>query len=434
MSLLFPYVISDDPDYCFDGCSRKDSEQYQSKLVGRSKQFSNYFETLIRTLGSTGTIQFYGLTINIPPANTLDWQKFNDPNFILDFSSETGDCSISSAFGLPGWTDRKVGAILYTLVGIELLEFVHISQELHKEGALAGRPHYHVFIAVRCLLGTDNEFVHASIQQQLYQSGIVDFRLSRLEAFAEQAAFINFVIKENRRHWQFFYTFSAAYRSGGHADYLWKLHQISTDIGLALGACYDYTVFSVATPKVRDEPVLISGSAYEPYLSNYRRDYHFKPLPGKHVDRLRLEFLIKLACHDQGYYYYRDHVYKRDPRSLNAYCSVYPIHELLDDIKQLLEPLIKRYPTLFFNGVGFVEVALLEHRVSLVERLVKEPSIVISEITKLNHHLIEFRLGSSNILSSLLSPCHLSLFASFHFSRLEFLFFPSLFFFLCLSG
>ncbi|MFO0421994.1 MAG: hypothetical protein ACK53T_21560 [Planctomycetota bacterium] len=395
---LFWYYSPPDNDAELYGDAKGNSYGYDVQLKAMSKQYREVAEAMIQDLNARGNIQFFALTLHSYRNSSIyeDVPGKAPPNTWLEVTNNT---SLKGN----GFFAENVGTILRTLARIDLLECIFISQEYHKEGELKGLPHYHLFVAVRSLFGTEGNYLQAAIQGLLtHDGGYFDCQLRRLHTFLDQKKYFNYLIKENKVHYHGLYTFSRVATTGSNIgpEYLYRFISITSDVALAMGYIGSYLTMPTEVPidylkLSRLTPFPDHRLATGSLQSRHLRCCTIDPPPGESITVDSLVYYLLLYCQFNGYFLCRGSLYRRRKEARFAYELVSTLDGLLNDLGPLYTFLQNEFPFQFDAAQNYVRLAFSRYLPDLMVRI-RKSSVGLFPTVKLNYHLVEFRNGIYN--------------------------------------
>ena len=387
---LIPFVSKPPPPWCPPDDDTLLWKALGPRLKQTSKEYRDFLESLVRDLEARGSIHCFALTLNVLPQDKA-------PPTALQTNSIAGHQALvdGSSFSV------YVGEILSILAGIDLLECLFITQEFHTEGELKGLPHYHVFLAIRGLFGTEGVYLQAALQAFLVER-LSDCHLRRLNTFLDQKKYLNYMVKEDKRYYHAFYVFSSVAATDLDSYYhrLGRRYDL-TEGTLTVNCSYlDLpTEYTVSTTHFDRRGPLLQPYSYEvasgTHKELHQRHWGINPPPVKEITVDTLLYCLHLFCHYSGYFLCRGSLYRRRKEARFAYELVSTLDGLLNDLGPLYTFLQNEFPFQFDAAQNYVRLAFSRYLPDLMVRI-RKSSVGLFPTVKLNYHLVEFRNGIYN--------------------------------------
>jgi len=387
---LIPFVSKPPPPWCPPDDDTLLWKALGPRLKQTSKEYRDFLESLVRDLEARGSIHCFALTLNVLPQDKA-------PPTALQTNSIAGHQALvdGSSFSV------YVGEILSILAGIDLLECLFITQEFHTEGELKGLPHYHVFLAIRGLFGTEGVYLQAALQAFLVER-LSDCHLRRLNTFLDQKKYLNYMVKEDKRYYHAFYVFSSVAATDLDSYYhrLGRRYDL-TEGTLTVNCSYldlptEYTVstthFDRRGPLLQPYSYVVASGTHKEL---HQRHWGINPPPVKEITVDTLLYCLHLFCHYSGYFLCRGSLYRRRKEARFAYELVSTLDALLEDLTPVYSFLGKEFPFQFKHAANYVKLAFSRHVPEVMAR-VRKSSVGLFSSVQLNYHLVEFRNGIYN--------------------------------------
>lgn len=370
---------------------------YKDGSKQHSKAYRELIDSFLLELNAGGNMQFFALTIN---AHEYD-DGIVGPSSLSLLPNDYHADSHRSVFSI------TVRQLIKYLAEIDLLEVIYLSQEFHKEGKLAGLPHYHLFLGIRALFGTSYINLQAALQSHLTSGPLgttfVDFQLRRLHDFMDQKKFLNYLIKEEKRHYQALYTFSSIFDSNPR-NYWYRFSVATNDISLPLAALDSYLdlptkltrVPGVTTPQgypMWTPPLHLLADLQSQQM--HLRHRYINPVPGERITANTLIHCLNLFCQFRGLFLSRGNIYRKRRGTRFSYELVYSLQDLLRDLTPLFAFLSEEFPFQSRVMLPHFQEAAIRCIPDVIRRFRDDDSMLLHRI-ELNYHLIEFRNGIYN--------------------------------------
>ena len=363
-----------------------------ARLKTRSKLYRELLESMVRELDARGNIQCFAFTLNVLPGSKA-------PVGTMLVAVEPDNQLLVHGHSFELYVDY----ILSDLAGVDLLECIFITQEFHREGELKGLPHYHVFLALRSLFGTEGVYIQAALQSSLVKS-FPDFQLRRLNTFLDQKRYLNYMVKEEKLYYHALYVFSSMPKKDMDSYYhsLARQESMVQELEFAIIAAYrDLPTRGEFSRIYRDQwgqPLYLPypyQRARSDFQALHRRHEDIDPPPGEGITVDTLLYCLHLYCHFSGYFLCRESLYRRSEKTRYSWELVFTLETLLEDLLPVYSFLAKEFPFQFKHARNYVKQAFVRHVPEIMAR-VRKSTTGLLPMVQLNYHLVEFRNGIYN--------------------------------------